>query len=303
MLNIKHSSSIFNIQRSYGNRLLIHLINKLFMELHKILSADLLDLVFENRNKDYGAYDLRKTYHKRVVRSLVITSSVALLALLGSALANTMDNSNRERQQINEVTLQDIKQEEKKIETPPPPVKPVDPPQVEMKQFTPPIVKKDDDVEKPPPPVDDLKDVKIADVDKDGIKDMGFPDETVIDDGKNIIEQKKVEDEDRIHSIVQIQAAFPGGDAKWRRYLEQNCNGQVATDNGAPAGNYTTMVQFVVDKDGNISEVKALTSHGYGMEEEAKRVIRNGPKWEPAIQNGIKVKAYRNQPITFQVTE
>jgi protein TonB len=63
------------------------------------------------------------------------------------------------------------------------------------------------------------------------------------------------------------------------------------------------VVQFIVDKDGNVSEVKALTSHGYGMEEEAVRVIKRGPKWTPAIQNGRQVKAYRKQPITFVVTE
>jgi protein TonB len=62
------------------------------------------------------------------------------------------------------------------------------------------------------------------------------------------------------------------------------------------------MVQFVVDKEGNISDVKALTNHGYGMEQEAVRAIQKGPKWTPAVQNGRQVKAYRRQPITFQVT-
>jgi protein TonB len=59
----------------------------------------------------------------------------------------------------------------------------------------------------------------------------------------------------------------------------------------------------VVDKEGNVSDVKALTSHGYGMEDEAVRVIKKGPQWKPAIQNGRNVKAYRRQPITFQIEE
>jgi protein TonB len=58
----------------------------------------------------------------------------------------------------------------------------------------------------------------------------------------------------------------------------------------------------VVDKEGNISDLRALTNHGYGMEQEAVRVIQKGPKWTPAQQNGRHVKAYRKQPITFQVT-
>ena len=60
------------------------------MEANKILSADVLDLIFEGRNKEYGAYELRKTYNKRITRALIITASVALLALLGSVLASTL---------------------------------------------------------------------------------------------------------------------------------------------------------------------------------------------------------------------
>ena len=63
------------------------------------------------------------------------------------------------------------------------------------------------------------------------------------------------------------------------------------------------VVQFVVDKYGNISEIKALTNHGYGMEKEVIRVIKLGPKWNPAIQDGRQVKAYRKQPVTFVITE
>jgi hypothetical protein len=100
---------------------------------------------------------------------------------------------------------------------------------------------------------------------------------------------------------VDIEASFPGGDNKWRQYLERNANGQVAADNGAPKGTYTVLVQFVVDKEGNISDVQSLTNHGYGMEEEGIRIIRKGPMWNPAIQNGRQVKAYRRQPITFRV--
>lgn len=116
---------------------------------------------------------------------------------------------------------------------------------------------------------------------------------------REVVEEKV--NENNIFDEVEIEASFPGGDSKWRQYLERNANGQVATDNGAPEGTYTVLVQFVVDKEGNISDVRSLTNHGYGMEEEAMRVIRKGPKWNPAIQNGRQVKAYRKQPITFRV--
>ena len=273
------------------------------MEANKILSADVLDIIFDGKNKDYGAYELRKTYNRRITRALIITGSIALLALLTSILSSTLKEKEDKKLKMNEMTIQDVKQEEKKEIPPPPPPPPPkqDPPKVEMKQFTPPVIKKDEEVEKPPPPQEELKEAKIDVVSQEGIKDQGIAAPVDIDQGKQIVEVKKEDDENKIFDKVEIEASFPGGDSKWRQYLERNANGQVATDNGAPEGTYTTVVQFVVDKEGNISDVRALTNHGYGMEEEAIRVIKKGPKWNAAIQNGRQVKAYRKQPITFRV--
>lgn len=273
------------------------------MEANKILSADVLDIIFDGRNKDYGAYELRKTYNRRITRALIITGSIAVLALLISYLSSTLKDKNDNKLKINEMTIQDVKQEEKKEPPPPPPPPPPkqEPPKVEMKQFTPPVIKKDEEVEKPPPPQEELKEAKIDVVNVEGVKDQGIVAPVEIDQGKQIVEVKKEDDENKIFDKVEIEASFPGGDSKWRQYLERNANGQVATDNGAPEGTYTTVVQFVVDKEGNISDVRSLTNHGYGMEEEAIRVIKKGPKWNPAVQNGRQVKAYRKQPITFRV--
>ena len=74
-------------------------------------------------------------------------------------------------------------------------------------------------------------------------------------------------------------------------------------DHGAPVSIYTVYIQFVVDKSGNITDVKPLTDFGYRMEDEVSRIIKNGPHWTPAIQNGKPVKAYRKQPVTFLVTD
>ncbi|MGQ0739369.1 MAG: energy transducer TonB, partial [Bacteroidota bacterium] len=84
------------------------------MEANKILSADLLDLVFEGRNKDYGAYELRKTYNRRITRALIITASLAALALGGSILSSAIKGKGDKKLKQTEMTIQDIKQEEKK---------------------------------------------------------------------------------------------------------------------------------------------------------------------------------------------
>jgi periplasmic protein TonB len=106
---------------------------------------------------------------------------------------------------------------------------------------------------------------------------------------------------EQIFTKAETDPSFPGGLKAWQRYLERTLNPKLASDNGAPSGSYRVVVQFIVDKEGAVSSVKPLTTHGYGMEEEFMRVIKKGPKWEPAMQNGHKVKCYFMLPMTFVV--
>jgi protein TonB len=117
------------------------------MDIKEILSADILDIIFEGRNKEYGAYDLRKTYNKRIVTSLIVMASLCILIFGGSILANKLGNDkNKKDVVVQDIELQDVKQEEKKEEPPPPPPKPPEPPKVEMAKFTPPKIVKDEEV-------------------------------------------------------------------------------------------------------------------------------------------------------------
>ena len=107
----------------------------------------------------------------------------------------------------------------------------------------------------------------------------------------------------KIFSKVEIDAGFPGGVTAWREYLEKNLKADVPAKKKAPAGTYTAVVRFIVSKDGTISDIEPETNVGYGMENEVMRVIKKGPKWTPAAQDGKKVNAYRRQPITFVISE
>ena len=108
---------------------------------------------------------------------------------------------------------------------------------------------------------------------------------------------------DKIFNKVEKEAAFPGGDPAWRKYLVKNLNPNVPIDNGAVMGLYTVIVKFVVSTDGSISGIEAETNLGYGMEKEVMRIIKNSGNWEPAYQDGKTVNAYRRQPVTFSVED
>lgn len=274
------------------------------MEVNKILSADILDIIFEGRNKDYGAYDLRKTYNKRLTAALVTTAVLIALLFLGYVLANTLGNDkNKKEMVVQDVQLEDVKQQEKKEEPPPPPPpKPPEPPKVEIKKFTPPKIVKDEEVkpEEKPPEVEKLEDTKIGTVNQEGIKDEGIVAPPVEDAGKGVVEapKKDEEDYDKTFTKVEIESSYPGGAAAWQRYLNRNLRyPQDAIDNEIQG---TIVVQFIVDKEGNVSNVEAV-SGPKELRDEAVRVIQKSGKWTPAIQNGRQVKSYKKQPIVFRL--
>lgn len=98
----------------------------------------------------------------------------------------------------------------------------------------------------------------------------------------------------------EVEAQFKGN---WASYLGRKLKADVPVKNGAPAGQYTAVVQFIVGTDGSVENIEAITKFGYGMEEEVVRIIQQSPKWMPARQWGKTVRAYRRQPITFVVSQ
>jgi periplasmic protein TonB len=114
-------------------------------------------------------------------------------------------------------------------------------------------------------------------------------------------EEIKAAKNEPIFSRTEQEASFKGGEEVLNNYLAFNLNKNIPKINGAPAGTYIVIIRFIVHKSGRISDVVPETKHGYGMEQEAMRIINTGPKWLPAIQNGNIVTAYKRQPITFLV--
>lgn len=275
------------------------------MDINKIMSADILDIIFDGRYKDYGAYDLRKSYNKRMTYALGGTLVLCILLFVGSILANTLQKDKKNEIIVQDVSLEELKKEDKKPEIPPPPPPPKqEPPKVEITKFTPPKIVKDEQVKEPPPEQEKLAETKIGTISQEGVKDDGIVAPPVESKGTGVVEAPKVEEDyDKVFTVVQIESEFPGGQAAWVKYLQRNLNSDVPNQNGAPPGKYTVMVSFIVDKEGNISEVTADSDPGYGTKDEAIKAIKKGPKWTAAVQNGRKVTSRKRQAITFQVSE
>ena len=105
--------------------------------------------------------------------------------------------------------------------------------------------------------------------------------------------------------MFEREAKFKGGLFGWKKYLEKNLNANIAADAGAPTGTYTVKVQFIVDKEGNVSRVKAIEipAKCKPCAAEAVKVIANCPAWEPAIQYNQPVIYQAIQYLTFAVDE
>lgn len=272
------------------------------METDKILSADILDILFEGKNKEYGAYELRKTYNKRITMALIITAAIAMLIFVGSVIAKNINNNDTKQLEVKDLTLEEVKTPEPPKPPPPPPPK-LPPPPVQTIQFTPPKIVKDQEVIKPPVENEKLEEAKIAVKTVEGIKDVGIvapPQE----EKSQVIEAPKAVavDEDKVFTKVEIEASFPGGEGGWTRYVTKAIQGNI--DELTEAGESgTCRVRFIVSKDGSVSDVVATTMKGSKLAEIAVNAIRKGPKWTPAQQNGRQVNAYREQPVTFTITE
>jgi protein TonB len=275
------------------------------MEANKILNADILDIIFEGKNKSYGAYELRKTYNSRLTKALIYTASLLLLIFLGSVFANIVNkNQKSETLDVKDIEMaQTRKDEPPPPPPPPPPPTPPPPPEVNQVKFTPPKIVKDEEV-KPDEKIEEIKeDQVISTKTVESDNKVAIVQAPVEDKGSQVVETPKEDDENKVFNKVEVEASFPGGDAAWARYLHNNLDSNTPIENGAPEGTYTVIVRFIVSRDGSISDVVAETKMGYGMEAEAVKIIKKGPSWKPALQNGRNVNAYRRQPITFVVSE
>ena len=266
------------------------------MQSSQILSATFLDILFENRNKEYGAYDLRKSYNRRLgIALLILLSTLALLStlfLLGKdrtqipkVIAELPPNVTTVISQPDKIILPEVKKVSSSVA-------------IKTVHNATPLIVKDNTKPLPPPEITEIENAQTGFVASTGnhVSDMVHPPNNI--PGSNVLAAPTSQhaSEDSIRLTVEIEASFPGGISEWSKYLKKTIERRGDEFSSSDYG--TCMVRFVVDKQGNVSDVVALTMKNTKLSEIAVQAIRKGPRWIPAIQNGHKVSAYRTQPIT-----
>jgi protein TonB len=265
------------------------------MEAHQILQSRFLDILFEGKNKLYGAYDLRNTYNQRITKSLLATL-VFISVLAVSFIISKKFTKEKKFVKIDtpETILQKIAENKPKT-------MPKLPTHVQVKtlQVTTPAIVKDKLVVIPPPNVQQIENAVIGLKTIDGPKpDLGVVNPPTAIAGTNVVSKPVNKDaHEKPFKPVEIEAQFPGGPDAWQKYIQRAIQRQVDEFTDADYG--TCVVKFKVDVNGNVSNVEATTMKGTKLAEISVNTIRKGPKWIPAMQNGTYVTADRYQPVTL----
>ena len=268
------------------------------MEAQQILQSDILDILFEGKNKLYGAYDLRKTYNKRIATAL-FTSLLLIAAIFISTVVARRFHQDPIITAVNIIPETIVHEAPKDMPKPPQVLKPSPPSHVQTVRVTKPIITIDKLVSQIPP---DVKQIEKAIIDiklTPGNNDIGINYRPADMIGTNVAANpvSKKSKEDSVLKIVQIEATFPGGLLAWQRYIQRAITAELDEFTDSDYG--TCIVNFIVDKNGKVSNVQATTMKGTKLAEIAVKTIKNGPNWVPAIQNGNYVNAYRTQPVTL----
>ena len=263
-------------------------------------SSEWCDLIFSGKNKAYGAYQLREKSPKRHNIAVIL---VIVIALIGFSIPTLIKMATpKQKEVMTEVTTlsklaePEIKQEEMKR------VEPVAPPPPALKssiKFTAPVIKKDEEVHEDNEikSQEELTSTKVA----ISIADVKGNDEA---NGKDIADLKQVvtqaePEPEKVFDMVEQMPTFPGGQQELMSYLGKNIKyPTIAQENGTQG---RVIIQFVVERDGSITDVRVARGVDPYLDKEAVRVVKSMPKWIPGKQNGKAVRVKFTVPVMFRL--
>ena len=270
---------------------------------NELLHASLLDIIFDNRNKEYGAYALRKEYNQRLLISLGMGISVILFLVLMNVLNKKESNNPNNKPEKNEVVITTVVMPEEKIKKPEPPAakpvpEPVQPKTVEPVAAIeyPPIVIVPDDEADPGAMASqaDMTNKQISTVNADGKNYTGgvVLEKSVVSSGG-----QREESVPANQSVLpNSNPEFPGGQEALMKFLSRHLATPDELENGEKK---IVRARFKVDIDGLVTLVEIVQTGGNLFDKEVIRVCKKMPRWKPAIQNGEAVPMSYVLPVTF----
>ena len=270
-----------------------------------LVSLEWTDLVFEGRNQNYGAYQLRRETSKRNIWSAIFVVLMAVLLYLGLTLENIVEaHRTVENTQVVEIcNLGDKKKEvkvERKEEIKLEPERIVEKVKSSIK-FTAPVIKKDQ-------LVNEEEVIKLDEIENSNKAIGAFTVEGNDEVGGEVLKVKeeiaqpeppKHEEDNKVFEVVEQMPSFPGGYAALMQWLGSNMKyPTIAAENNVQG---RIIVQFVVEKDGSITDVHVAKSVDPSLDKEASRVVKAMPKWIPGKQNSSPVRVRFTVPVTFKL--
>lgn len=272
----------------------------------EILKADLLDILFDKRNKDYGAYVLRRDYHLRLLASLAAGLLLAGMLVVAVKAGTKTSGAVKPVVPVTEgIVIRSVELPKvaiKEPEQPAPPAKKItrtkSAPVARIK-YTAPVIKKDAEVKEALPAVSELDGKNIAELTAAGKETDGKaePLQTGTGNSEVLVVKSPVQPD---FSAEEKEPQFPGGPEALKQFMARNLGSPGYLDAGEKV---VVQLRFMINKDGSVSHVEILQSGGAAFDKEVVRVVRKMPRWTPALQNGINVPVNYVLPVTFIGTE
>ena len=274
-----------------------------------LISNEWSDMMFENRNKEYGAYVLRRQTGRRNVISMIAVLLLFAAVMVFMIAKNAYEAYQKEHAVMDQVTelsaLTQQKKKEAKVERKEIPIKQEQQQVVEKVKssvkFTAPVIKKDDEVK----PEDELKsqdEIMNSKVAVGALNVVGNDESGEVLKAKEVIATEPVkpkEEENKVFDVVEQMPSYPGGMGALMQYLSSHIKYPVIAEENGIQGR--VICTFVVERDGSITDVRIAKSVDPSLDKEAMRVVSSMPKWIPGKQNGSAVRVKYTLPVTFRL--
>lgn len=278
----------------------------MFQSKFNLYNVEWLDVVFSERNKSYGAYELRKHYNSNLLKALLITAVLFSAGLFSASYLLQMQRDGVVIIKPDAETIIDLSNIKQPPVTPDKPIskKTVLPaqsaaqkPVVSVSQNMKPVV---DALAKTDPKPIEAQNTIAGNTDVPGdLPGLNTPVNGGTTGGEGTTDQP--DNSIKNTAMVEKLPEFPGGMEAWAKFLSKNMRYPEQAANDGVSGR--VYMSFIVEKDGKITDIQVSRAAGHGFDEEAKRVLKMAPQWKPGIQNGKPVRVRYTIPINFTIQE